>query len=108
MPADGSSSRTRRGRLISARQISTRRRSIIGKPAAAASMRAASSGLNTASRSRASAKLFANSAAKASRRNRLNTRPWLSRLWLPTMMLSNTESGRHMRERWKVRVMPAR
>ena len=40
---------------------------------------------------------------KARRRTRLKTSPAFSRAWLPTMMLSKIESGRHSRERWNVR-----
>ena len=44
MPAEGSSSSSSLGRLISARQISIRRRSIIGMLPTASNMRSASGG----------------------------------------------------------------
>ena len=55
MPADGSSSSSSFGSLISARQISMRRRSIIGRPATGSNMRSASAGSNTSTSARAAA-----------------------------------------------------
>ena len=53
MPADGSSSSSNFGPLMSARQISMRRRSIIGSAPTGSNMRVASAGSNTSMRARA-------------------------------------------------------
>src|SRR3989441_136407 len=108
IPADGSSSRSSRGPAASARQISTRRRSICGSWPTRSKPRRGRSRLKRASRWDARSMAARISPTSRPRRTTESRSPVRRRACMPIRMLSKTERSRHRRLAWKVRAIPSR
>src|SRR3989442_342850 len=108
IPADGSSSRSSRGPAASARQISTRRRSICGSWPTRSKPRRGRSRLKRASRWDARSMAARISPTSRPRRTTESRSPVRRRACMPIRMLSKAERSRHRRLAWKVRAIPSR